>query len=67
MLRTEEKKIVVYHGTQQGEFCDLRKDPKSFLTCGMIRLPERKNEMLLRCFDASVFTMDPHPPRLGLF
>ena len=28
---------------------------------------KRKNAMIARCFDASVFTMDPHPPRMGPF
>ena len=68
MLRTEEEKIVVYHGTQQGEFYDLHKDPEEFFNLwDDPDSQERKNEMLLRCFDASVFTMDPHPPRLGPF
>ena len=68
MLRTEEEKLVVYHGTQQGEYYNLREDPEEFFN--LWDDPDsqvRKNEMLFRCFDASVFTMDPHPPRLGPF
>ena len=30
MLRTKEEKIVVFHGTQQGEFYDLKNDPEEF-------------------------------------
>ena len=68
MLRTSGEKIVVYHGTDQGEFYDLENDPDEFFN--LWDHPDaqvRKNEMLLRCFDASVFSMDPHPPRMGPF
>ena len=68
MLRTEKEKIVVYHGTKQGEFYDLESDPEEFFNLWNVpAMEKRKNEMLARCFDASVFTMDPHPPRLGPF
>ena len=68
MLRTQKEKIVVYHGTGQGEFYDLENDPQEFLNLWeepLVR--DRRNDLLARCFDASVFSMDPHPPRLGLF
>ena len=68
MLRTDREKIVVYHGTDQGEFYDLEKDPEEFFN--LWDHPDaqgRKYEMLMRCFDASVFSMDPHPPRMGPF
>ncbi|MCB1236449.1 MAG: sulfatase-like hydrolase/transferase [Verrucomicrobiae bacterium] len=68
MLRTESEKIVVYHGTGQGEYYDLVADPEEFdnrfddpAASGAV------HAMLRRCFDASVFTMDPGPPRLGPF
>jgi arylsulfatase len=68
MLRTNEEKIVVFHGTQQGEFYDLKNDPEEFFNLWDDPIYEkRKNAMIARCFDASVFTMDPHPPRLGPF
>ena len=68
MLRTDNEKIVVYHGTAQGEFYDLEKDPEEFFNLwDHPDAQDRKNEMLLRCFDASVFSMDPHPPRMGPF
>ena len=68
MLRTDREKIVVYHGTDQGEFYDLENDPEEFFN--LWDHPDaqgRKYEMLMRCFDASVFSMDPHPPRMGPF
>ena len=68
MLRTKEEKIVVYHGTGEGELYDLRKDPEEFFN--LWDEPDAHNmktQMLARCFDASVFTMDPHPPRMGPF
>ena len=68
MLRTKEEKIVVFHGTQQGEFYDLKNDPEEFFNLWDDPAAEkRKNAMISRCFDASVFTMDPYPPRLGPF
>lgn len=68
MLRTQKNKIVVYHGTNQGEFYDLEKDPEEFFNLwDDPNSQDQKNTMLLRCFDASVFTMDPHPPRMGPF
>ena len=68
MLRTEKEKIVVYHGTEVGELYDLENDPDEFEN--LWDSPDRQ-EMKLRlmkqCFDASVFAMDPDPPRLGPF
>jgi hypothetical protein len=68
MLRTREEKIVVYHGTDQGELYDLKNDPDEFVN--LWNSPEhanRKLRLMKACFDASVFTMDPSPPRLGQF
>lgn len=68
MLRSETKKIVVYHGTDQGELYDLADDPDEFQN--LWHSPEHtalKMQLLKQCFDASVFTMDPDPPRLGPF
>ena len=68
MLRTHDEKIIVYHGTDQGEMYDLKADPDEFenLWDGP-RHTERKLRLMKGCFDASVFTMDPAPPRLGPF
>jgi arylsulfatase A-like enzyme len=68
MLRTETEKIVVYHGTDQGELYDLASDPDEFTS--LWSSPdhlEMKLRLMKLCFDASVFTMDPDPPRLGAF
>ena len=43
MLRTRDEKIVVYHGTGEGEFCDLANDPEEFFnTLGSSRRLEKK-------------------------
>ena len=68
MLRTREEKIVVYHGTDQGELYDLKNDPDEFENLwNTAEHAEHKMRLMKACFDASVFTMDPSPPRLGPF
>lgn len=68
MLRTQSAKIVVYHGTDQGELYDLSADPGEFHNL-WDSAPHRdlKLDLMKRCFDASVLSMDPQPPRLGPF
>lgn len=68
MLRTTSHKIVVYHGTGQGELYDLTSDPDEFVN--LWDKPEAsatKLRLLQRCFDASVLNMDPLPVRRGAF
>lgn len=68
MIRTEDEKLVVYHGTNQGEYYDLGEDPDEFVN--RFADPEKADRVRLlmqRCFDASVFTMDPGPVREGPF
>ncbi len=68
MLRTRDAKIVVYHGTEDGELYDLTTDPDEFDNQWSDSAHQaRKLELLRFCFDTSVFTMDPLPPRLGPF
>ena len=68
MLRTKEWKIVVYHGTNQGEFYNLKEDPEEFFNLwDYSDYQGMKQEFILKCFDASVLSMDPDPPRLGPF
>lgn len=68
MLRTANEKIVVYHGTEDGELYDLETDPDEFENLwDHPDAKDRKLELLRYCFDTSVFTMDPLPPRLGPF
>ena len=68
MLRTSDSKIIVHHGSEPGELYDLASDPDEFDNLwnrsGAAGL---KTEMLKRAFDASVFTMDPAPERVGEF
>ena len=68
MYRTETHKMIVYHGTDQGELYDLKTDPNEFEN--LWHSPDHitlKTELLKATFDASVFTMDPTPPREGPF
>lgn len=68
MLRTSTQKIVVYHGTDQGELYDLKNDPDEFQN--LWHSPEHtsmKLRLMKQCFDASVLSMDPDPPRRGIF
>ena len=68
MLRTSDSKIIVHHGSEPGELYDLAADPDEF--DNLWNRPEAaglKTEMLKRAFDASVFTMDPAPERVGEF
>ena len=63
-----KEKIVVYHGTNEGEIYDLEKDPDEFENLwDQPNEQARKMRLLQWCFDTSVFTMDPMPPRLGPF
>jgi len=70
MMRTETEKIVVYHGIEDGELYDLEADPDEFENLYHDPAESRRalrHRLLKQAFDASVFTMDPMPPRLGAF
>ena len=68
MLRTVTHKMIVYHGTDQGELYDLVNDPDEFENLwNDPDQAELKTQMLKETFDASVFTMDPTPIREGVF
>ena len=68
MLRTDAHKMIVYHGTDQGELYDLEADPDEFENLWLNSAhAELKTQLLKATFDASVFTMDPMPPREGVF
>jgi arylsulfatase A-like enzyme len=68
MYREKDYKIVVYHGIEEGELYDLRKDPDEFDNLWHEQHYQQiKCELLKKCFDRSVFTMDPLPERVGLW
>lgn len=68
MLRTDRAKIVVYHGSDEGELYDLRSDPGEFTNLWHDpAASELKLGLLKQAFDASIWTLDPEPPRLGPF
>jgi arylsulfatase A-like enzyme len=68
MLRTATHKMIVYHGTDQGELYDLENDPDEFENLwNNSAYAQLKTRMLKETFDASVFTMDPTPVREGPF
>ena len=68
MLRTTSEKLAVYHGVDEGEVYDLVHDPDEFTNLwGSPDHAELRQRLLKLGFDASVFTMDPLPPRLGPF
>jgi len=59
-------KLVVFHGTNQGEMYDLHSDPHEFHNLwGDAEYKDVQAELMKCCFDASVFTTDPAPPRIG--
>ncbi len=68
MLFDGRHKICVVHGSDEGELYDLEADPDEFEN--LWDAPEHQSlklDMMKRCFDASVFTVDPEPPRRGGF
>ncbi len=68
MLRTETAKIVVYHGTDQGELYDLKSDPDEFNNLwNSDSHKDLKLRLMKQCFDTSVLSMDPLPVRRGAF
>ena len=68
MFRTETQKMIVYHGTDQGELYDLKADPNEFENLWhSLDHTALKTDLLKATFDASVFTMDPTPLREGPF
>lgn len=64
MLRNESYKLTVYHGFDGGELYDLRSDPKEYKNLWNSK-PEKRNDLLKKCFDRSKFNVDPMPKRVA--
>ncbi len=70
MYRDREWKVCVYHGDArgEGELYDLQADPGEHTNLWYdADYAEQRLEYTHRCFDRSVFTIDPWPPRVGRF
>jgi len=67
--RQRDYKVVVYHGTDDvGELYDLKRDPNEHENrWNDPGYRDIREEMVRRCFDAQVFTMDPLPERESSF
>lgn len=66
MYRDENYKIVVYHRENEGELYNLKNDPYEFENLwNKKEYREKKNELIKKCFDRAVFTMDPCPERVA--
>jgi hypothetical protein len=64
MFRTHQHKLVVYHGEETGELYDLAEDPGEFKNLwDAADHRDLKLDLMKRCFDRSVFCMDPIPAR----
>ncbi|MGD1821784.1 MAG: sulfatase family protein [Pleomorphochaeta sp.] len=68
MVRNEKFKIILYHGTSEGELYDLINDPSE--THNLFDNPEytvQKTDMLVRLCNKMSWTVDPLPIREGAF
>jgi arylsulfatase len=66
MVRTNEYKLVVFHGEDIGELYDLRQDPGEHENRWADPAYQAvKGEMLLKLCDRMAETVDPLPPRLA--
>jgi len=62
-VRTRTVKLTSYAGLETGELYDLESDPGEHVNLwDSPAHHDLKDEMLKRCFDASVLTQDPLPP-----
>lgn len=68
MWREEDYKLIVHHGSELGELYNLANDPNEMTNLwNDSYYSDKKNELIKKCFDASVFTMDPMPERKESF
>ncbi|HKI87486.1 MAG TPA: sulfatase-like hydrolase/transferase [Draconibacterium sp.] len=68
MYRTEKYKLIIYHGHEKGELFDLSKDPNEFHNLwddpAYLKI---RDDLMKKSFDATVFSEDPGPERLGRY
>lgn len=68
MYRTQEYKLVVYHGHEKGELFDMKKDPKEYENLwDSPKHQSIKYELMKKSFDQTVLSMDTGPVRLGRY
>jgi len=68
MYRTEDYKLVIYHGHEKGELFDLRNDPNEFTNLWDVpAFQSIKTELLRKSYDATVYSIDTGPDILGRY
>lgn len=68
MLRTDQYKLVVYHGHQTGELYDLIADPDEFYNLWeKTEYQTLKNDLIKKVFDAVMLAVDEGVERVGRF
>jgi len=68
MLRTDDYKLVVYHGHKKGELFDLKNDPNEFHNLwDDAAFKDIKEKLLKMSFDATVFSIDTGPEKIGRY
>ncbi|WP_346237063.1 sulfatase family protein [Niabella insulamsoli] len=68
MFRTQEYKLVVYHGHSMGELFDLKKDPDEYRNLwDDPSYTSIKMDLLRQSFDATVHAIDTGPERSGRY
>jgi arylsulfatase len=68
MIRTDQYKLVVYHGHTTGELYDLRQDPEEFHNLwDDPTAQDIKNKLLKQLFDAVMLAVDEGMARVGRY
>lgn len=68
MIRSKQYKLMLYHGTSEGELYDLLKDPTETVNLfDNAAYADIKSDMLIRLCNKMAWTADPLPLRRGVF
>jgi arylsulfatase A-like enzyme len=68
MIRNENYKLMIYHGSSEGELYDLKNDPNETVNLfDNAKYADKKTEMLIRLCNKMAWTTDPLPLRRGVF